>query len=83
MRIEHRHGEHTVAGEGTLSTAESQVRSEDHLAAFVARGSVAIFQAQTACARTNTARTLGGLGHPLLRGLDMIRRLESKNISMR
>jgi hypothetical protein len=34
--IEHRHGEHTIAGEGAVSAAESQVRREDHRTAFVA-----------------------------------------------
>lgn len=34
--FEHRHGEHAVAGEGGIPTAESEIRSEDHRAAFVA-----------------------------------------------
>jgi hypothetical protein len=36
--IEHRHGEHAVASESTIPTAESEIRSEDHRAAFVALG---------------------------------------------
>jgi hypothetical protein len=33
--IEHRHGEHSVAGEGAIPTAEAEVGDEDHCAAFV------------------------------------------------
>jgi hypothetical protein len=36
--VAHRHGEHAVAGEGDVPTAEGEIRSEDHRAAFVALG---------------------------------------------
>ena len=34
--IEHRGGEHAVAGEGAIPAAEGEIRGEDHRAAFVA-----------------------------------------------
>ena len=34
--IEHRRGEHAVAGESAIPTAEGKIRSEDHRTAFIA-----------------------------------------------